>query len=507
MASQASSERSAVAGAARRKRRLVGCEKPRLATEPLRKLTRRTSLGYEVADFAAHVLGEPLLPWQRWLAIHALELSVDGGFRFRTVLALAGRQNGKTSLLRTIILWALYVNGARLVLGTAQDLSLARETWQNCIDTISGVPDLAAEMEKPRRVNGDEQFRLTSGARYKIAAANRSAGRGLPVDLLNFDELREQRSWAAWSALSKTTMARPRAQTWAISNAGDDESVVLNHLREAALSGRDASIGLFEWSAEYDCDLDDVKAWAQANPGLGHTISEQAIRSALGTDPPAVFRTEVLCQRVDALDSAVDLAAWRAGADPAGSLDKHRDRVVLCVDVAPDSAHVTMTAAAALADGRVRVEVVQAWKSTDAARVELPGLLQRVKPAAVAWFPSGPAAALAPFLRPAEMVNDQGKTTKVTRPGDPLYVELKGTSVAEACQSFADLVAARRVVHPGDPLLDAHIAGASKLRVGDGWRFTRRGAAHVDGAYSAAGAVYTVLTMPAPQRMPKPMVV
>jgi len=445
----------------------------------LRKLTRATSRGYEVVDFAEQVLGEPLLPWQRELAICGLELRAGGGYRFRTVLAMAGRQNGKSSLLKTLALWRLYVDGARLVLGAAQTQTIARESWRAAVDAAKAVPELAVEVLKVAGTTGDEHIRLVSGARYLITAATRGAGRGLSVDLLILDEIREQRDWAAWSALSKTTMARPDGQIWAISNAGDDESVVLNHLREAALSGRDPSIGLFEWSAADGCDLDDPEAWAQANPGLGLTVSEQAIRSALATDPPAVFRTEVLCQKVDALDSAVDLAAWRACADAAGSLESSRDRVVACVDVAPDSAHVTLVASAVMADGRVRVEVVAGWESTDAARFELPAVLERVKPVVLAWFPSGPAAALAVSLR--------GLAT----------LELKGAAVGEACQGFADLVSARRIVHPDDPLLNAHISGAQKYRLGDGWRFARRDAGHVDAVYAAAGAVHAALTMPA----------
>ena len=98
----------------------------------------------------------------------------------------------------------------------------------------------AAELDgKPRNVNGDEWFRVKSGGRYRITASNSRAGRGLSVDELNIDELRTQASWDAWSALSKTTMARPHAQTWCMSNAGDDSSVVLNQLRDSALAGRD----------------------------------------------------------------------------------------------------------------------------------------------------------------------------------------------------------------------------------------------------------------------------
>jgi hypothetical protein len=125
----------------------------------------------------------------------------------------------------------------------------------------------------------------------------------------------------------------------------------------AALSGRDESLFLAEWSGPDGCELDDWRAIAQANPALGHTVSPQAIKSALGTDPPNMYRTEVLCQGVDQLDGAVDLASWRACADPTGSLGV-RNRVVLCLDTSPALDHVTL-AAAVLDDGRVRTEIVR----------------------------------------------------------------------------------------------------------------------------------------------------
>lgn len=474
------------------KRSVRGRREPRLATEPLRKLTRKTTLGYEVEQFAEDMLGVDLLPWQRWWLRHALELDRNGDYRYRTVLTLVGRQNGKTHLLKVLTLWAMYMGRARLVLGAAQSLDIARESWQGAVDLAEADPELRAEVETVRRVNGEQELRLTSGARYRIAAATRSAGRGLSVDLLVLDELREHRSWVAWAALSKTTVARPNALTVGISNAGDDQSIVLNNLRSAALAETDPTLGLFEWSAPEGCDLDDRSAWAQADPGLGHTISEQALASALASDPPAVFRTEVLCQRVDALDGAVDIGAWKACLDPSGTLDTVRDRVVACVDVAPDGAHATLAAAAEDDDGKVRVEVVAGWATTEEARAELPGLLARVEPRAVAWLPAGPAASLAPIFRRLDRVQ---------------VVELKGQEVASACMGFADLVSARRVVHPGDPLLDVHVGSASKLPSGDGWRFTRNGVGHCDAAYAAAGAVYAAQVVEDEAPLPKPMVV
>lgn len=472
-----------------------GSTTPRIFTKPLATgkpgpcgcgcaLTPASSLGFEAVRFAEEIVGLSLIPWQRWLLIHLLETKPNGLFRFRTAIVLVARQNGKTHLLKVLALWMLFTHRAHLVLGAAQSLDIARESWAGAVAIAEDVEDLAAEVENVRYANGEQCLTLNNGARYRIAAATRGSGRGLSVDLLILDELREHRDWNAWSALTKTTTAKDNALIVGISNAGDDQSVVLNSLRSSALAETDDSLGLFEWSAPDGCDLDDVEAWAQSNPGLGYTINELTIRSAMNTDPPATFRTENLCQQVDALDAAIDLTNWTSCSDASATLASVRSRLAACVDVAPDGAHVTLAGAAVLDDGRIRVEILHAWKSTDDARRELPKLLGLLQPAALGWYPSGPAAALGTDLRAL----------------DP--IELKGSEVNEACQEFADLVSSRLVLHPNDPLLNAHVAGTAKLRSGDGWRFARKGAGHVDAAYATAGAVHIARTLPAPVKRP-----
>jgi hypothetical protein len=491
-------------------RNIRGKTIPRLFTPPLRPLNRRTSDGYDAADFADLVIGEPFLPWQRWLAIHALELNPDGTYRFRKVVVLVSRQNGKSGIKRKITLFRMYDRPKTRVLGLAQDLSLAREQWQFCQDTINEVPDLADELLKPRNVNGDEWFRLTNKSRYAIKAPNRRAGRGGSNDEVNIDELREHRDWKSWAAVSKTTSARANSQIWCMSNAGDDESVVLNQLRDAALTGRDPTIGLFEWSGWYDeenddyCPIDDWAQIAQANPSLGYLISPSAIASDMVSDPPEIFRTEVLCQRVHHLNSAIDMAAWGACADPAVTMDSLRGRLAACFDVAPDDGHATLAVAAKTPEGKVRGEIAASWPSAAAARLELPERLGRMKPSVIAWYPSGPAASLAPVFRAP-----RGKPVKLSEaaPGRPAYIDLTGGEVCEACMGLGSLVKGRMVLHSNDPLLNAHLGAASRLKVGDGWRFARRTKPgkeeddeapkqHVDAAYAFAGAVHGALMLP-----------
>jgi hypothetical protein len=534
-------ELRAVSRPRRQDRGIVGRTVPRLYTPPLATgepgpcgcgcaLTEATTLGFQAIAFAETVARATLLPWQRWWLIHALELRPDGGFRFRTIITLVARQQGKTWLLKILALWAMYLGIARMVLGSAQSLDIARESWQGACEIAADQPELAAEVSNVRQANGEQCLTLINGARYRITASTGKAGRGLSVDLLILDELREHRDWSAWAALSKTTMARPNALTVCISNAGDDRSVVLNQLRDAALrtiaeltsrllvgdhagaENVDDGLALFEWSAPDGCELSDPDGWAQAMPGLGHgTITEAAVRSALATDSPAVFRTELLCQRVPTLDSAVDPAAWKACADRGGSLAAVRSRVALCLDVSPDYAHVTLVGGARLDDGRVRLQLAGDWSGPDAleqARAALPALIEAIEPAEIGWFPSGPSAALGAELRslrlrfrravPKYVQDPSTGVRQLVLDNEEEFARMTTGLEREACQTLAADVTGGRVIQPDSELLNAHVYGATKLRSGDGWRFGRPldGGQHVDGAYACAGANYLARLVP-----------
>jgi len=139
---------------------------------------------------------------------------------------------------------------------------------------------------------------------------------------------------------------------------------------------------------------------------------------------------------------------------------------------------------------------VKAWDGLDAtasARRELPALVARVNPLVFGWFPGGPAAALAADLR--------ARSTALGWPPKGVKVEeIKGDTSA-ACMGFADRVTAGWVLHPGDPLLDAQVDGASALRTGDRWVFSRRGSGTCDAVYAVAGAVHLARsTRPGPGR-------
>src|SRR5690606_9514474 len=82
--------------------------------------------------------------------------------------------------------------------------------------------------------NGKEGIFCRNRAHYELRAAKNV--RGKPAPRLIFDELREQKSWAAWNAASHIFKSFGRlGQMWAFSNAGDVGAVVLKAQRTKAI--------------------------------------------------------------------------------------------------------------------------------------------------------------------------------------------------------------------------------------------------------------------------------
>ena len=122
---------------------------------------------------------------------------------------MCARQNLKSWFAQVVTLFLMMTNRVRTVLGAAQSLQLANHLWNTTISFAQSVPALNREIHTVRRANGTECFTLRNGSQYKVAAATRSAGRGLTVGLLVVDELREMLTYDPWGALSATTTAVP----------------------------------------------------------------------------------------------------------------------------------------------------------------------------------------------------------------------------------------------------------------------------------------------------------
>lgn len=472
----------------------MGKETPRIYTPPLRELTPDTSLGFEIIEFASQVLKIELLPWQKWLVIHAFEVVDDPvdvwRLRYRVVLVEASRQNGKTILGCVIALYFLYLLEVGLVLGTAQDVSNAEDTWQMCVEIAQNNPELSEAIQHVWFTNGSKRLQLTGNRDYRVRASNRKAGRGKSADLVLLDELREHQTWEAWAALSKTGMARKNSLMWCMSNAGDGTSVVLRHFRLRAHaqlgdpdgivkalgesetisdeSAEGSALGLFEWSAPPDADPGDMTAWVQANPSLGYTIELSTLKAAYADDPADVFKTECLCQWVTStVTPPFPVDAWDAGKDENSTIAKDSP-LWWGVDVSSDRTHASIGVCGRRPDGAWHVELVEYRSGT--------GWL-------VKWFQnaapnySGMKVALQSKGAPiGSMMDVIGAIDGIE------IIECKGKDVAGWCGRMYDAVASSTetdidavpVYHITQPALDLAANIAATRPLGDGaWAWDR----------------------------------
>lgn len=364
-----------------------GREEPRIYTPPLRELTPETSAGFSVIQFAEECLNFHLLPWQRWLLIHALELlpieitdhPYRPRFRFRTILVLVGRQNGKSTLTMVLILWFMMVRCVELVIGTAQSLGIASALWGEAVKAVESSDVLSPMIHKVHMANGGKRLIMDLGdgrlSEYKVEAASRKGARGRSGDLVVLDELREHRTWEAYSAAANTTIATG-GLVWCITNAADSSSVVLEHLRDLAhkqlgdpdnrftdedmadIEGQDSALGFFEWSAPPDSDIHSPETWAYANPSMGYLIPLDTLKNKSFNDPAPEFITENLCQWVTNVgETPFPEGAWEAALDPSSYIDPASD-LIFGVDVAPDRKHCAIAVCGTRPDGNMHIELV-----------------------------------------------------------------------------------------------------------------------------------------------------
>ena len=356
---------------------MKGKTEPRIWTAPMRELTAETSLGFAAIEYAKTILCMELYPWQEWALIHILEIVGDleheWRFRYRTVVIMVSRQNGKTEISKVIASFFLNVLCVEAVFGTSLSMDKAEEVWEAVILEQETHKALASEIQTVARRNGGKKLVLTGLRTYKVGAPTRRAGRGDANDLVMLDEVREHRDWETWSAAVASTNAKPNGLVMCFSNAGDPDSIVLRQLRSQALEkingtkakdfGGDvdsASLGWFEWSSPDNAETDDMEALAQANPALGYgRLTERALLSNRETFPENKFRSECMCQQVETiLPEPFPDGAWLGGVDENSFIREDSD-LYFGIDMSQDRKWTVISVCGMREDGNYHTEIVE----------------------------------------------------------------------------------------------------------------------------------------------------
>jgi phage terminase large subunit-like protein len=422
---------------AKRKGQLMGAVKPRIMSPAL----KGNSYGDAFAEFCKSC-NYNLMPWQKFVADDFLTVDADGNFIRKTVAILVARQNGKSWLAAFRILFGLFELGEKSVVAMSSNRSMALTTFRQVISIIEANEHLRVRVKLNRGMvgrfaNGQESIELKNGATYKVVAATRDGARGLTADLLFIDELREI-SEEAMKAAKPVTRARPKSQSLFTSNAGDAYSLVLNDLRERALSYPAKSLGWYEYSAPQHSKVDDRKAWAMANPALGITITEDVLAEAVSTDSVETIKTEMLCTWVSSLTSPWPNMAFEDCGDKTLQMGPG-PLTFFAFDKAQNTRTASLVAGQLLPDGRIGVGILQQWRSevaVDDLRIaaDIKGWADKYNPAGIMF----------------DHYATQSIAQRLAVSGCKME-DVSGQQFYQACGDLLDAIVAKRITHSGQP--------------------------------------------------------
>ena len=460
--------------AAKRSKALRGATKPRLQSIPLKGETKLQ----DVKDLC-EIIGMPLLPWQEHVLKDMLTVDKSGAWVRKTNLLLIARQNGKTHLARMLILAHLLKWDSKNILIMSSNRSMALDTFRQVAQVLENNDHLKGFVKQIRYANGTESIEMLDGRRLDVVAATRDGSRGRTADFLFIDELREI-SEEGFRAAVPTTRARPNSQTLLTSNAGDAFSLVLNGMRERALENPPKSFGFYEYSAPQYSKITDRSGWAQANPALGFTISEETLEEAVATSPIENTRTELLCQWIDSLSSP-----W-----PHGILEDTSDSTleipvggytVFAFDVSPSRRNASLVAGQILPDGRIGVGILQTWES----QVSVDDL--KIAADIKGW---------ADNYRPRQICFDkytaQSIADKLSNAGC-MTQDISGAAFYQACGDLLDGLVNHRVVHSGQENWVQQMNNCAAKTNDSSWRIVKRkSAGDVSGAIATAMVVHVL---------------
>jgi hypothetical protein len=428
---------------------------PRFATA--RNPERRT-MGGAVAK-VAELLGQPLMPWQRYVADVAGEVDHRGRYVHPLVVVSVPRQSGKTTLMLAQGLQRALQGPARKVWHTAQSGRHANEKQREFVELVARSP-LKDVCGKPRMAAGSMSLPLMNGSTLKPHPPLRDSLHGEQGDHNDIDEgwsFDEEHGAALFQAIGPTHATRPGAQTFVWSTRGDAASTWFHRLVDRGYEG--AGVALFDWGIPYDGDPTDLDLIVRHHPAVGHTIEREFLAGEQRSmaDEPAEYARAYGNVPTGGTETIIPAAAWNAARTteplPPGM-------VTYGVAVSLDGDSGALVAAVPDEHGRPWVEVIE----------HRPGrswLIDRVKAlkdhgGGVAVDRRGPAGAVADALELA---------------GVPLLTPTT-FDYAAGCQELFDRVIdadGPRFIHRASDQLDAavNVAGRKRLEEG-GWVWSRK---------------------------------
>ena len=291
-------------------------------------MTRPLSRGAAVIAFVEtfclapegqHV-GKPikLLPFQKRF-IKAIYENPKG--TRRAYLSIA-RKNGKTALIAGIMLAHLVGPEARQ---NSQIVSGARSRDQaaQVFNYAAKMVQMSADLSSVVRVmpSAKSLVGLPLNVEYKALSAEGKTAHGRSPILAILDEVGQVKGPQDdfTDAITTSQGAHESPIMIAISTQAADDADMFSIWIDDAKKSADPRIVSHVYEAPKDCDLQDKKAWKEANPALGafrnvDDLAEQAKQAARMPSAENTFRNLCLNQRVSTVSPFISVGVWKSCA-------------------------------------------------------------------------------------------------------------------------------------------------------------------------------------------------
>jgi phage terminase large subunit-like protein len=240
------------------------------------------------------------------------------------------------------------------------------------------------------------------------------------------------------------------------------------------------SFGFYEYSAPQYCKITDRSGWAQANPALGYTITEEALEESVATSPIENTRTELLCQWIDSLSSP-----WTHG-----SLEECSDNTlelavgaytVFAFDVSPSRRNASLVIGQILPDGRIGVGLAQTWESqvsVDELKIaaDIKGWADQYRPRSIGF----------------DRYATQSIADRLANAGQVVQ-DISGAQFYQACTDLKDHLDNKKMVHSGQEGWIQQMNNCAAKTNDSSWRIIKRkSAGDISGAIATAMVVTTL---------------
>lgn len=402
--------------------------------------------------------------WQHGVGRLALSKRADGKFAagIGGVVLSIPRQVGKTYLVAAIVFALCLLTPGLTVLWTAHRMKTATETFGK-LQAFTRRKKISPHVLKVTTGAGDEIIYFRNGSRILFGARERGFGRGFDnVDVEVFDEA-QILTEAAVEDMVPATNVSPNPLLFFIGTPPrpKDPGEIFTGKRKEALAGEDEDTVYVEFSADPNCNENDRKQWAKANPSYPMRTDDAAmLRMKKALNTPGSFEREALgIWDDDGAEAPISAVTWNALA--ITEVPDEWPLAAIGLDMNPERTQVSI-AVAAFAPEHVHLELAEGPEDKANSTALVNWIVEsagRRIPVVIDAY--SPARSLEPELKKRRCL-----------------VRIMGAAeLSQACGGLYDAVTQDGTVsHYGQGPLNDSLAGATKENFGHAgaWKWNRR---------------------------------